>query len=139
MSEVSPLATLRLVLRVFFRRIEIAGTDRIPASRACPSSCLNHPNGLVDPLFFLLCFSPRPVSFLAKAPLFEMPVVGFFTRAFGSIPVYRRRDAERRPPQPRDVRRAPAGSSTRGGVSALFPEGVSHDEPKLLDLKTGAA
>ena len=87
----SSLVTLRLVLRVFFRRIEIAGADRIPASGPA-LFVLNHPNGLVDPLF-LLCFSPRPVFFLAKAPLFEMPVVGFFTRAFGSIPVYRRQDA----------------------------------------------
>ena len=28
---------------------------------------------------------------------------------------------------------------SRGGVIALFPEGASHDEPKLLALKTGAA
>ncbi|HKA35515.1 MAG TPA: lysophospholipid acyltransferase family protein, partial [Thermoanaerobaculia bacterium] len=130
------LAILRLILRIFFRRIEIAGADRIPESGPA-IFVLNHPNGLVDPLF-LLCFSPRPVFFLAKAPLFRMPVVGFFTRAFGSIPVYRRQDGS-------DVRRNRETFSAarrlleRGGVLALFPEGVSHDEPRLLELKTGAA
>jgi 1-acyl-sn-glycerol-3-phosphate acyltransferase len=131
------LAILRLVLRIFFRRIEIAGKDRIPSGGPA-LFVLNHPNGLVDPLF-LLCFSPRPVFFLAKAPLFRMPVVGFFTRAFGSVPVYRRQDAGS------DVRRNRETFATarklleRGEVLALFPEGVSHDEPKLLELKTGAA
>ena len=123
---------------MFFRRIEIGGAERIPGSGPV-LFVLNHPNSLVDPLF-LLCFSPRPVFFLAKAPLFRMPVVGFFTRAFGSIPVYRRQDAGsdvRR--EPRDLRRPRGGSSNGGGVLALFPEGVSHDEPSLLDLKTGAA
>jgi len=133
----SSLRVLRLILRVFFRRVEIAGRDRVPGSGPV-LFVLNHPNGLVDPLF-LLCFSPRPVFFLAKAPLFQMPVVGFFTRAFGSIPVYRRQDSGT------DLRRnletftAARALLRGGGALALFPEGASHDEPKMLALKTGAA
>lgn len=84
-------AFFRLVLRLFFRRIEIEGSERVP--RQGPVIfVVNHPNALVDPLF-LLCFAPRPVSFLAKAPLFRMPVIGAVVRAFGSIPVYRRQDS----------------------------------------------
>ena len=81
---------LRLILRVFFPRIELSGIDRVPAEGPVMLA-VNHPNGLVDPVF-LMCLSPRPVSFLAKAPLFEMPVIGWFVRALGSIPVYRRQD-----------------------------------------------
>jgi len=54
---------------------------------------VNHPNGLMDPLL-LLCLSPRPVSFLAKSPLFTMPFVSLFVKAFDSIPVYRPQDAD---------------------------------------------
>jgi len=131
------LAAMRLVLRIFFRRIEIVGADKIPASRAV-IFVLNHPNGLVDPLF-LLCFSPRPVSFLAKEPLFRMPVIGYFTRAFGSIPVYRRQDPGTDVTRNRETFARARELLSRGGVIALFPEGASHDEPKLLALKTGAA
>ena len=46
---------------------------------------------MIDPLF-LLCFVPRPVSFLAKAPLFRMPLIGWFARGIDSIPVYRTQD-----------------------------------------------
>jgi 1-acyl-sn-glycerol-3-phosphate acyltransferase len=130
-------AALRLLLRVFFRRIEIAGAERIPATGPV-IFVLNHPNGLVDPLF-LLCFSPRPVSFLAKAPLFRMPVVGFFMRAFGSIPVYRRQDPGTDVSRNRETFARARELLSRGGVIALFPEGASHDQPKLLELKTGAA
>ena len=40
--------------------------------------------------------------------------------------------------QPRDLREG-ARPPERGGVLALFPEGVSHDEPRLMPLKSGAA
>ena len=131
------LAAMRLVLRVFFRRVEIAGAGKVPASRPV-IFVLNHPNGLVDPLF-LLCFSPRPVSFLAKAPLFRMPVIGYFTRALDSIPVYRRQDPGTDVTRNRETFARARELLSRGGVIALFPEGGSHDQPKLLELKTGAA
>src|SRR5438128_5859538 len=82
-------AVIRVTARIFFRRIEVAGSDRVPDSPVI--FAVNHPNALIDPLF-LLSFAPRSVSFLAKAPLFRMPLVGRVARAFDSIPVYRRQD-----------------------------------------------
>jgi 1-acyl-sn-glycerol-3-phosphate acyltransferase len=99
---------------------------------------VNHPNGLIDPLF-LLCLSPRPVSFLAKAPLFEMPVIGWFVRALGSIPVYRRQDGGFDPAKNRQTFDRARAILSGGGVIAIFPEGASHGDPKLRPLKTGAA
>ena len=78
-----------VALRIFFRRIELDGLSRVPADGPV-MFVLNHPNALIDPAF-LLCLSPRPVAFLAKAPLFKTPVLGAIVRAFDSIPVYRRR------------------------------------------------
>jgi len=81
---------LRLAIRLFFRRIEIVGLEHVP-SDAPVIFAANHPNGLVDPLF-ILCFAPRPVSFLAKAPLFRYPIIGYLVRVLDSIPVYRKQD-----------------------------------------------
>lgn len=126
-----------MILRVFFPQIEIFGIDRVPAEGPVMLA-VNHPNGLIDPLF-LLCLSPRPVSFLAKAPLFEMPVIGWFVQALGSIPVYRRQDGLFDPARNRQTFGRARAILSGGGVIAIFPEGASHGDPKLRPLKTGAA
>lgn len=128
---------LRIILRVFFPQIEISGIERVPADGPVMLA-VNHPNGLIDPLF-LICLSPRPVSFLAKAPLFEMPVIGWFVRALGSIPVYRRQDGGFDPSKNRQTFERARDILSGGGVIAIFPEGASHGDPKLRPLKTGAA
>ena len=124
-------------LRIFFRRIEVEGADRVPADGPV-IFVANHPNSLVDPLL-LLSFAPRPVSFLAKAPLFRMRLIGPFVRAFDSIPVYRQQDAGTDLSKNRETFETARRLLARGGTLALFPEGASHDEPKLLPMKTGAA
>lgn len=130
-------AVLRIILRIFFPRIETAGIERIPREGPVILA-VNHPNGLIDPLF-LLCLSPRPVSFLAKAPLFEMPVIGWFVKALGSIPVYRRQDGGFDPAKNHRTFERARAILSGGGVIAIFPEGASHGDPKLRPLKTGAA
>ena len=129
-------ALLRIVARTFFRRIEIVGQERVP--RDVPVIyAVNHPNGLIDALF-LLCFAPRPVSFLAKAPLFKMPLIGWLARGFDSIPVYRRQD-NFSPEQNRETFARSRETLARGGAIAIFPEGTTHSDPRLKSLKTGAA
>jgi len=130
-------ALFGLILRVFFRRIEVSGVERVPAHGPV-IFVLNHPSGLIDPAF-LLCLAPRRVSFLAKAPLFRMPIIGFFCRSFEAIPVYRRQDAGSDPSQNRETFETARAVLARGGAIGIFPEGTSHSDPKLRPLKTGAA
>lgn len=126
---------LRFATLVFFRRVEVDGLEHIPRDGPVIFA-VNHPNGLVDPLF-LLCFAPRPVSFLAKAPLFGYPVIGWFARAFDSIPVYRKQD------NTSGTNAETFGRArevlARGGAIAIFPEGTTHSDAQLRELKTGAA
>lgn len=129
-------ALLRVVARIFFRRIEIVGEERVPPD-APVVFAVNHPNGLIDPIF-LLCFAPRPVSFLAKAPLFRMPVINWFVKSFESIPVYRKQD-NFSPEQNRETFTRARATLARGGAIAIFPEGTTHSDAKLKSLKTGAA
>ena len=128
---------LRLALRVYFRHIEVSGLENVPAESPV-IFVLNHPNALVDPVF-PLCLTPRRVSFLAKAPLFRMPVIGYFVRALDSLPAYRHQDKGEDVSRNLETFVAARRLLARGGTIGIFPEGVSHDEPRLKALKTGAA
>ncbi len=126
----------RLLLAIFYRSIEVVGAEKIP--EAGPLLLVaNHGNALVDPAL-VVAEAPRMPRFLAKHVLFRHPLVRPFLWAAAAIPVYRRQDGV----DPR----ANLGTFARchdelaaGGVIALFPEGISHHEPRLQPLKTGAA
>jgi glycerol-3-phosphate O-acyltransferase / dihydroxyacetone phosphate acyltransferase len=131
------LALVKVALRIYFQRIEVTGREHVPLNQPV-IFVLNHPNALVDPVF-LFCLAPRRVSFLAKAPLFRMPVIGYLVKALDSLPVYRQQDegADTRKNQETFV--AARKLLASGGTIGICPEGVSHDEPGLKPIKTGAA
>jgi 1-acyl-sn-glycerol-3-phosphate acyltransferase len=136
---------LSAALGLFFRRIETDGAGRVPAAEPLVF-VLNHPNGLIDPAL-VFCALPRRISFLAKSTLFRLPVLRWLLRTVEALPVYRRADAAE------DDSAEPADAAARNRETfrrcfellrqnrciAIFPEGRSHDEPRLLPLKTGAA
>ncbi len=126
---------LRLIADIFFRRIESVGWDNVPSAPVI--FAVNHPNGLIDPLF-LLCFTPRPISFLAKAPILRMPLIGWIARGLDTIPVYRTQD-NFSTTKNKEMFAAARALLIRGGAIAIFPEGTTHSEPRLKELKTGAA
>ncbi|HKP38878.1 MAG TPA: lysophospholipid acyltransferase family protein [Pyrinomonadaceae bacterium] len=128
---------LRLTLRVYFRRIEVTGLENVPRDNPV-IFVLNHPNALVDPVF-LLCLAPRRVAFIAKAPLFRMPVIGYLVRALDSLPAYRRQDEGEDVSRNLETFAAARRLLTNGIAIGICPEGVSHNEPRLKPLKTGAA
>jgi len=131
------VSLVRLALRIYFKRIEVTGLEHVPLETPV-IFVLNHPNALVDPVF-LLCLAPRRVSFLAKAPLFRMPVIGYLVRSLDSLPVYRRQDEGEDVSKNTETFVAARKLLAKGGTIGICPEGVSHDEPGLKPIKTGAA
>jgi glycerol-3-phosphate O-acyltransferase/dihydroxyacetone phosphate acyltransferase len=143
---------LRVVTRVFFRQIEIAGLEHVP-SHGPVLFAGNHPNSLIDPILIITTCG-RKVHFAAKDSLFKGRIMRAVLRGLGAVPVARKDDHDGKP------RTGPAGperpaaerSSTNdaafdamftvlgdGGAIGIFPEGISHDESQLAKLKTGAA
>lgn len=128
------LALARRAVRVHYRVQYLGGT--VPA--AGPVLLVgNHPNGLVDPVL-VASTTTRTVRFLGKAPLFEMPGLGQVMRGLEVLPVYRAQDGADTAANARTFE-AVYGALARGELVCLFPEGRSHDEPELAELKTGAA
>ena len=131
----------RLLVRVFFRRIDVEGAERMPADGPLVLVA-NHVNGLVDGLV-LMAVLPRYPRFLGKATLYRILPLAPFLHLAGVVPVHRAKDAEGA--SGRAVTRNDAAFRTSrellaaGGLVALFPEGISHDEARLQPLRTGAA
>ncbi len=126
-----------VALRLFFRRIETVGVERVP--RDLPVIFVaNHPNGLVDPALVFVSL-PRRVSFLAKSTLFEIPVLGRLVRAFEALPVFRRIDSNGDLAGNLETFSACRRFLNENRCVAIFPEGISHDETRLKPVKTGAA
>jgi len=122
-------------LRVFYR----LGQKGSPLPEQGPLLLVaNHPNSLIDPAL-LIALSPRPLTFLAKAPLFRLPLLGGLLRALGALPIQRRQDGRQDPTANAAVLEAGARALSAGRALAIFPEGKSHSDPHLADVKTGAA
>ncbi|HEX7117529.1 MAG TPA: 1-acyl-sn-glycerol-3-phosphate acyltransferase [Longimicrobiales bacterium] len=125
----------RFAARTFYR-LELAGGS-VPA--AGPVLLVaNHPNSLLDPAL-VAAAARRPVRFLAKAPLFSDPKIGWLVRGAGSIPVYRRADDPAAVGRNEEMFRAVHAALAAGAAVGIFPEGISHSASSLAPLKTGAA
>lgn len=132
------LATfVRLLLSIFFRRVEVAGAEKIPQGR--PMVCVgNHVNSLFDPAL-LLGFLPIAPRFLAKSTLWSHPLVRPFIELAAAIPVFRRQDEGVDASKNAETFLRCHEVLKEGGTIAIFPEGRSHDEPALVPLKTGVS
>ncbi len=143
---------LRVVTRVFFRQVEIAGLEHVPTEGPVLFAG-NHPNSLIDPILIITTCG-RKVHFAAKDSLFKGRLMRAVLRGLGAVPVARKDDHDGKPrtapsgPERPAAERAQANDAAfdamfavlgNGGAIGIFPEGLSHDESQLAKLKTGAA
>ena len=128
---------IRILLTLFYRRVDVVGADRIPGMGPLIVAA-NHHNALVDAMLIVGTF-PRPMRVLAKAPLFKSPLVGPFLRLMRGVPVYRRVEAGDDPQKNDAMFAAAIGAVRAGGALLIFPEGTTTPRPTLLPLRTGAA
>jgi 1-acyl-sn-glycerol-3-phosphate acyltransferase len=129
---------VRISTAVFFKRIAVAGRERMPAHG--PAIIVaNHPNTLMDPLLVALQARQR-IGFVANAGLFRNSLLVAFFRRFHVIPIYRKKDVA--PGEKPDNAQAFAQCHAylaQGGTLLIFPEGSSHYEINLRAIKTGTA
>ena len=139
-----------IALRWFYRDVSVRHTNRVPRDRTPLLLAVNHPNALVDALLVGWAL-PRRIAMTAKATLFENPVLGWFLRIAGVVPLRRASDERQRllattagsqqldRTRNTEAFRAIIERLERGGAVLIFPEGKSHDEPALAPLRTGPA
>ena len=110
------------VIKRYYPRIQITGAERIPKTGPV-LFCANHPNSLVDPILIGIA-ARRPVSFLAKAPLFKTPLLGPIIKALGMVPAYRGRDDARQVKKNSASLALVAKGLKAGRAMGIFPEEI---------------
>jgi 1-acyl-sn-glycerol-3-phosphate acyltransferase len=135
----------RLAVTIFYRRFEVAGADKLPASGPL-LICANHVNALVDGIV-LQAACERPLHPLTRSGLFRSPLFRPILKILQAVPVYRRHDGEEPGSGSSQERTARNVDSFQrcweylgdGRALMIFPEGQSHSDPRLRSLKSGAA
>ncbi len=128
---------LRVVLRVYFRRLERFHAERVPRSGPVIFAC-NHPSSLMD-AFVIGTSLPRPVFFVATVQLFRFKPLAWLLSHCGVIPVNRVRDDASAMRSVMATFEACFRVLERGEAIGIFPEGITHDDPQLKPIKTGTA
>lgn len=128
---------VRTALGIHYAELEVHGAEGIP--REGPLLILaNHHIGMIDPML-VMAVSERPVRYIAKSTLFKVPVLAFFMRQLGSIPAYRPQDPGYDKRKNLALYEAVAEALAAGGAVGIFPEGKSHTDPGVAELKHGTA
>ncbi|HWY85119.1 MAG TPA: 1-acyl-sn-glycerol-3-phosphate acyltransferase [Gemmataceae bacterium] len=129
----------RLMLRLFFRRIEVEGRSEVPG--AGPVLFVpNHTNALVDPLLLVVSLQRR-VTLTAKNVLGKNPLLGLLLHGLGAVTFHRRQDVGKGADRRQNVRALERCRQVlaQGGALCIFPEGVSHSDPQMRPFQSGAA
>lgn len=133
-----------IALHWFYSDIKVVGHERVPGSGPIIVAA-NHPNALVDALVagWIL---PRRLSITAKATLVENPVLAVLFRMLGIVPLRRVSDERKKQLEGTLDPSRNEGAFDKvmqvlraSGVILIFPEGRSHNEPKIAPLRTGLA
>ena len=121
-------AVTYLLVRAIFR-IRYEGLENIPAGGGYILAC-NHPSYFDPPI--VAHKVPVQVRYLAKAELLRVPILGFFIRRLGIIPVKRGENDNSAINKAVEVVRD-------GGVLGVFPEGTRNKGGPTLRPRSGVA
>lgn len=115
-------------LLVLLFRVRAIGLENLPDGGAILAG--NH-QSYADPVL-LWCKTPRPAHFMAKAELWEVPIVGWVVARVWAFPV-------RRGAADREAIRTAVELVQEGELVGVFPEGTRHQAEGLGEAHGGAA
>ncbi|KAG2015521.1 glycerol-3-phosphate O-acyltransferase, variant 2 [Coprinopsis cinerea AmutBmut pab1-1] len=117
----------------FFHEIRVIGEENVPKDGPIIVTATHH-NMMLDPVILSVTFPhKRKLNYWSKAQLFKNPAVAWILYSSGNIPVDRKS---------KDRQRLFDGTFkalAKGNAVALFPEGTSYTEPRIMQVKDGAA
>jgi 1-acyl-sn-glycerol-3-phosphate acyltransferase len=116
------------LLRTYFR-CKIYGLEKVPKSG--PLIVVGNHGSYFDPPILATCIK-RPVAFMAKEELFQVPILKQTIQLYGAYPV-KRESADR------SAIRSATNALKNGWAVGLFLEGTRTSDSRIYNPKLGAA
>ncbi|KAK0505265.1 hypothetical protein EDD18DRAFT_1061095 [Armillaria luteobubalina] len=117
----------------FFTEIRVIGEENVPKDGPIIVAATHH-NMILDPIILSTSFPyKRILHYWSKASLYTNPVVRYILLSTGNIPV------DRKSKDRQVLFKGTFEALSKGGAVALFPEGTSYTEPRIMQVKDGAA
>lgn len=117
----------------FFTEIRVIGEENVPKDGPIIVAATHH-NMILDPIILSTSFPyKRILHYWSKASLYANPVVRYILLSTGNIPV------DRKSKDRQVLFKGTFEALAKGGAVALFPEGTSYTEPRIMQVKDGAA
>ena len=120
---------IKFGLFFYSKNIRVKGIKNIPKKGAVLFA-VNHPNGLVDPLY-VTTTNRRQNHFLVRAASFKHPFVKKILESLYLMPIYRIRDGIQQLANNQEIFEKCFNILKRGETLMIFPEG-SHDKKRTV-------
>ena len=130
----SLIATL---LAAYFEQVDRFRAEQVPATGPV-LFVSNHPGSLTD-AFLIGTSVRRPVHFVASVKLFRARWSAWLLSRCGVIPINRKQDDPTKMATVAQTFEQCFVVLERQGAVCLFPEGVTYDDARLKEIKSGAA
>lgn len=124
--------------RQFYERYEIDGTENVPQNEIVIFSP-NHQNALMDAMAVISSFRWRQILFLARADIFQKPLIARLLFFFKMLPIFRLRDGVDTSTANEKVFELCVKLLKNYSPLTLYPEGTHNGKRHLQQLKKGLA
>jgi|GEM_PF-2029190 len=123
--------------RTSFSKVTVVGVEKVPdTEKASVLIAANHCNCLMDSLVILQS-RKEPTAFVARADIFENPIIGKCLHNLKMLPIYRRRDCDNSQEKNVAVFDNVVETISHGLALSIHPEGTHRARRSLLPMKTG--
>ncbi|KAJ2931481.1 hypothetical protein H1R20_g5595, partial [Candolleomyces eurysporus] len=123
----------KLAAHSFFTEVRVIGGENVPKDGPIIVTATHH-NMMLDPVILSVGFPhERMLNYWSKAGLFKHPVAAWILYSSGNIPVDRKSNDRQK------LFKGTFQALAKGNAVALFPEGTSYTEPRIMQVKDGAA
>lgn len=120
---------------LLYRRVEVTQVPGLTAGGPVLANA-SHFGGFTDPLLLIYAMDRVP-RFIARDVIWRYPIVRSVMRWIRAIPIHKSDDGG--PTSNDQMFRSTYEALGEGDLITIFPEGVTVDDPRIANIKTGSA